>query len=136
MSRKFNLKVQQGKLSFSSDTHKAMFNEFLKENEGKIVQVVKHVPIRSNTQNNFYWLYLSIIEAETGNNANDLHELFKRTLLTPKHITVLGKELKIPASTTELTKIEFGEYIDKICAATNVPIPDPVEAGYAAPWER
>lgn len=137
--KKFNLKVHDGKLSFSTDFHKALFNDFLKDNEGKVIQVTRYIPIRTSTQNRFYWAYLSLIETETGNNANDLHEYFKRTLLPPKWIKVLGKEIKIPNTTTELTKIEFGEYLDKIAAECNVPIPseeDIVALGYTPYKER
>jgi hypothetical protein len=125
--KKFNLKIEDGKLTFSSDTHKALFNQFLKDNEGKIVQVQKYVPIRSNQQNRFYWLYLEMIESETGNGANDMHEYFKRKYLTPQFITVFGKEIKIPNTTTNLTKAEFGDYLDKICAESCVAIPDPTK---------
>ena len=120
---KFHLKIVNKQLTFSSETHKSLFNQFLKDNEGKVIQVEKYVPIRSNQQNRFYWLFLGMIESETGNNANDLHEYFKRTLLPPKFIKVMGKEIKIPMSTTEITKIEMGEYLDKISAETNVAIP-------------
>ena len=123
--KRFNLKIQDGHISFSTDTHKALFNQFLKDNEGKIIQVSKYVPTRTSQQNNFYWLYLGMIESETGNNASDLHEYFKRVHLPPQFITVLGKEIKIPATTTNLTKADFGEYLDKICAETNIALPDP-----------
>ena len=76
------------------------------------------------------WFYLGVVERDTGNNAGDLHEYFKRTLLPPKHITVMGKEIKIPASTTELSKIEMGDYLDRICAETDIPIPNPCESGF------
>lgn len=85
---------------------------------------------RSQSQNSYYWVYLGVIEQETGNNADDLHELFKRTLLPPKFVTAMGKEFKIPRSTTELNRAEFGEYMDKICALTNIPLPDIEAAGY------
>ena len=120
---KFNIKISEGKFSFSSETHKALFNQFLKDNEGKIVNVEKYIPIRSNQQNRFYWVYLGLIEAETGNIADDLHEYFKRVFLPPKFITYKGKEIKIPSSTTELTKAEFGDYMDKISVETGVSIP-------------
>lgn len=123
--RKFNLKIKEGKISFSSDYHKALFNEFLKEHEGKILDVSLFIPIRTNQQNRFYWNYLAIIETETGNNASDMHEFFKRKLLPPKWIKVMDEDIKIPSSTTELSKIEFGEYMDKISALTGVAVPDP-----------
>ena len=75
-----------------------------------------------------------IIEAAFGThehfNADDLHEWFKRHLLPPRFLKVRGEELKVPASTTDLDKVAFGEYLDKICALTGVPLPDPIAAGY------
>lgn len=119
-------------LDFGSDTHRATFNEDLKDNVGKTYRIERVVPTRTLSQNALYHFYLGVIESETGNNANDLHEYFKRTLLKPKLINVMGKEIRVPSSTTELTKVEFGEYMDKICAETNVPIPNPEEAGYVS----
>jgi len=97
-----------------------------------IIEIPKKT--RTGAQNRYYWFYLGIIEAETGNTASDLHETFKRTLLPPRFITttIKGKEqeIKIPASTTKLSKIDMGDYLEKICAETNVPIPDPATAGF------
>jgi len=45
--------------------------------------------------------------------------------LPPEFKTILGVEIKLPASTTKLDKIAFGEYMDKISAMTNIPIPSP-----------
>jgi hypothetical protein len=63
-----------------------------------------------------------VIERETGQDTNDLHEYFKRTLLPPVFKTVMGKEFKIPASTKDLNKAAFGEYLDKIAAMTGMPV--------------
>lgn len=99
--------------------------DFLMANESK--QLVMEIDVvkskRTLSQNDFYWFYLGIIEKETGNLATDMHELFKRKLLPPIPKKVLGVEFKIPATTTTLTKSEFSDYLDKICAMTNVPIP-------------
>ena len=45
---------------------------------------------------------------------------------------VVGKEIvfETDASTTDLSKIEMGEYMDRISALTEIPIPDPELAGY------
>jgi hypothetical protein len=92
------------------------------------IEEIKHT--RSLSQNSYYWLYLDVIARETGDNADDLHEFFKRKLLPPVFKTIRGEEIKLPASTTDLNKNDFTEYLDKICALTNVPLPDPQAAGY------
>jgi hypothetical protein len=123
MSKIFTAKSNGIGLDFQSETQQALFKEDLKQNVGKVYQIKRIVPIRSLNQNKLYWAYLSMVEAETGNNSSDLHEYFKRTLLPPKFITVLGKEIKIPMSTTELNKSDFIIYMDKISALTGVPLP-------------
>lgn len=110
-------------LEFTSSTSQALFQEDLKENVGKEYRIERIVPTRTLSQNAMYWAYLGNVESETGNIASYLHEYFKRTLLPPKFITVMGKEIKIPASTTELTKVEFGKYLDKIASETGVALP-------------
>lgn len=85
---------------------------------------------RTLSQNNYYWAYLNIIADETGDDANSIHEWAKRKFLSPKFITVQGEEIKIPASTTDLSKPEFSEYLMRISTKTNVPLPDPDELGY------
>lgn len=84
-------------------------------------------PKRTGQQNRLYWMYLGDIEAEMGNLADDLHELFKRKFLPPRWVTMFDEEVCLPPSSTVLSKTEFGEYLDKICALTGVPIPDPGE---------
>jgi hypothetical protein len=128
--RTFVFQASQGKPDFGSDYNRAAFLEMLKENEGKKFKITPIIPKRSLSQNRYYWLYLGVIEQETGNGADDLHEYFKRKHLPPKFIEVLGQEMKIPRSTTELSKVEFGEFLEKICAETGVALPDPQLAGY------
>jgi len=120
----FLFKANKGMQDFGSNYNFARFTQHLKENPGKIYRIEQEVHTRSLNQNRLYWKYLCIIELETGNNANDLHEYFRRTLLPPKFITVMEKEIKIPRSTTELKKNEFAEYLEKIAALINIPIPD------------
>lgn len=89
---------------------------------------------RSLTQNGFYWHYLEIIATETGNDADDLHQYFKTKLLPRKIVKIKGKngvyDFDKLGSTTKLTKVEFGEYIEKICAITQIPIPNPEDVGF------
>lgn len=113
--------------------------KFLFVNNGRWCDIIARVPRRSIKQNSFYWLYLTIISRETGNEVEDLHGLFKRQFLPivsgmvrfkKKDGTVMQHSYKKLKSTTELSKSEFTEYMDKICAMTEVPIPDPEAAGF------
>jgi len=115
-------------LTFRPDNQRNWL-DFIEKNNGKkvIIEIELEKSKRSLDQNALYWLYLGVIEKETGNLATDLHELFKRKFLPPIPKKLLGVEFKIPASTTELNKIEFGEYLDKISAFTEVPIPQEVK---------
>lgn len=124
MLNTFLFKAKEGKMSWFTTYNHQRFLQSLKENEGKQYRIELDVDTRSMSQNKLYWLYLEVIEKETGNSANDLHEYFRRVLLTAKILKVMSKEIKVPKSTTELNKVEFGDYMDKICAMTNVPIPN------------
>ena len=123
MSKIFTVKSNGTGLDFGSETNNALFKEDLKQNVGKVYQIKRIVPQRTLNQNKFYFAYLQMVEYETGNNFMDLHEYFKRTLLPPKFIKVMDKEIKIPMSTTELNKVDFGNYLDKISSQTGIPLP-------------
>ena len=69
--------------------------------------------IRNNEQNAKYWVWLSILESETGNSKEALHKYFKYEFLTLDD-EILDKKFKVLKSTTKLTKIEFMEYLNKI----------------------
>ena len=122
----FKGKVAEGK--FWANNRKT-YDLYLKSFEGREVDVIirKHVKMRSINQNRLYWLYLKLIEDETGNDSNDMHEYFKRVCLPPRFIKVFDKEIKIPASTTKLNTKEFGDYIAKIEDMSGVKCPNPEE---------
>lgn len=108
------------------DNTKAWLEYLLSVDKKKLVVSIEQEKwVRSTSQNKFYWAYLRIIANETGHTEDDLHALFKRKFLPPEFKTILGVEVKLPASTTKLDKISFGEYMDKILAMTGIPIPDP-----------
>jgi hypothetical protein len=125
----FRAIIKDGRLSFGPIILR-QFEEFLDANDGKNVTIELDKPGRSSSQNRYYWTYLEVIARETGDNADDLHEFFKRKLLPPVFKTIRGEEMKLPASTTDLNKNDFTEYLDKIAALTLVPLPDPIQAGY------
>jgi hypothetical protein len=118
----FHARVSKSSLVYHN---KKVLDDFFAVNDEKEVwvRIERVTGKRSMSQNNFYWFYLSLIANETGHTEDELHSLFKRIFLPPRYKTILGREMKLPASTTELSKPEFGEYLDRICAETNVPIP-------------
>ena len=91
-------------------------------------------PKRTDQQNRFYWgVYLPAIARETGeNDLERLHQLFKGKFLTEWTGNVLGCPVRVTRSTTNLSVIEFSEFITNIHALTNVE-PPPVEDWGLAP---
>lgn len=116
----FYIEKQDGK--FDRERLDTYLNQ-IKDGKYKItVQEVKK--IRSLSQNNLYWLYLTAISVETGeDDIRLLHEIFKRKYLPPVIKTLKGKNYNLPGSTTRLTKFEFMEYMNKIERDTEIPIP-------------
>lgn len=70
---------------------------------------------RSSQQNKYYWgTVLKVISDYTGYSGSDLHELFKLNLLPSKVIELGDKRVSVTPSTTDLTTIEFEQYIAEI----------------------
>jgi hypothetical protein len=113
-------------LAFLPD-NKRLWLTYLENNDGKrlVVDIDLEKSRRSLSQNAFMWVYLEIIANETGNNAEDLHRLFKGLFLPKRELEFRGKKYMMSGSTTELNKGEMTIYLDKISAETGVPIPDP-----------
>lgn len=79
---------------------------------------------RTSKQNSYYWVYLQIISSDTGEDENDLHDLFKHSFLPPTEKEVLGKKVLSAPSTTNLTTVEFNRYLANIEQMTGIPQPD------------
>jgi len=135
MKYKFNTKLEKGKLDILGN---AKFNEILIKLQASkdIVELEmtlgKKKKKRSNDQNAYYWLLLGILEKETGQEADDWHSTFRARLLK-KHITVNGKQITLVQSTTNLSTLEFGEYIEhikRIAAEYGIILPDPYSIDY------
>lgn len=137
MNKTFLVKIVEGKINFQSEFNEARFRDFAKLNEGKILTLKKYELIRSLSQNALYWVYLSKIEMETGNTAEDMHEYFKAKLLPRRLLKIRGKagfhEVEVLGSTTLLKKHEFGAYLDKCAEHCGIPLPtiqEQEEMGY------
>jgi acylphosphatase len=126
----FLARITNGRLDFASELSLARFREWCKQNEGAALRIEQVKPIRTRSQNNFYWVYLGVISQETGHTVQELHQWAKKKFLPPKLVKVFGVETEMLPSTTELSKLEFGEFLERICAETGVALPDPQAAGY------
>ena len=131
MNQVFIFQAKEGKMTWQTVYNHERFRQCLRENEGKDFRIEPLITTRSLSQNALYHLFLDVICRETGNDHNNLHEYLKRELLPPKFIKVMinKKEIerKIPASTTELDKTQFIDYLDKISALTQIQIPNTEE---------
>lgn len=90
-----------------------------------IVRIEKAKAKRSLDQNAYYWFYLKLVSDSCGHTPQELHEIFKRLFIPPKIIKWKKTTIKTPGSTSDLNKPQFGEYLDRICAETNILLPDP-----------
>ena len=71
---------------------------------------------RSVEQNALYWAWIAVVEAETGNDKDGLHEYFKHKFLINQVLTVFGENIEKQPTTTKLNTKEFSEYMEKIRA--------------------
>ena len=94
---------------------KSAFRSFKEKLEGKqiVLKLTQFREKRTLPQNKYYWWILEYIEEETGNNRNDLHQLFKDKFLS-KEVMVLDETSKSYVSTTKLNTKEMTDYIEQI----------------------
>lgn len=88
--------------------------------------VTNQRPKRSEQQNRYWWVYMTLIGEETGHAPEEIHEWAKGKFLTKGIVTIFGQLTRIKGSTTELSKSEFGELIMRVEAETGIASP-PVE---------
>lgn len=118
-------RIKDGKVQVYHRDRLEKFIKSLGECEA-VFSVKKRQRMRSSEQNKLYWNLLTVIETETGQEKEDWHEHFKAQYLTDH----AGKYPRIK-STTELTTIEFMEYITKLARdaaefGINLPMPDDI----------
>ena len=85
--------------------------------------------IRTLRQNRYYWgVVLMYIAAHTGHHKNELHHYFKEMFVEKKFISIGGKEMEIPKSTTSLSTKEMVDYVEnvRIFAGENLSIVIPL----------
>ena len=122
--------TKDGKLAIKNKEEFDNFLIYKLAEKDCVLSIEEQKSSRSLKQNAYYWAFLDLIESGTGNLASDIHEIAKRKFLPPRFVSIKGQEYKLPASTTDLDKKDFGDYLDKISAWSGVPLPNPDEYKY------
>jgi len=78
------------------------------------IEITKYKKDRTASQNKLMWMWLGIISNDTGNEPDQLHEIFKLKFLGSETLSALGFKIERPKSTTKLSTQEFTDYLDKI----------------------
>lgn len=79
---------------------------------------IHHSDPRTDAQNRYYWVMLTIISHDTGHTTDELHDVFK--------MMFLGLDYNWNITTTTKTIESFTNYVEKIkqrCAKNNYIIP-------------
>ena len=107
--------------------------------QDKRVTIVITKEKRTLDQNKLYWLWLSCIAKETGNDKDDLHEYFIYKYLNPELVQVFEKMIYKRLSTTQLDTKQFTEYLNKIQVFANtelaIELPNPEDKKFAEFYE-
>jgi len=130
----FHIQIKNGRMAFKSDTHKEMFERYLSQFEDKevMLSLEEKKSKRSGQQNNYYWMYITLIAEEKGYTPNEVHEWAKGKFLTLGIQEVFGAKVRIKKSTPGLTIGEFANYLADISLETGVPLPDTTDVfGYS-----
>ena len=125
----FNAYVSNGTLHIRNRKH---FDEQIKTFEGKDLEVVvqKKRSYRSIEQNKFWWAIMTIVGKEIGMYKDELHEVCKYKFLKREKVMPNGEVMEYLGSTTELTKSEFSELVERLtiwAGELGIRIPTPNE---------
>ncbi|HLD92221.1 MAG TPA: hypothetical protein VI795_02360 [Patescibacteria group bacterium] len=119
---KFYCQVEKGILDIDN---KVGYQQWLNQLSGECeITIKKRKRLRSLNQNARYWVYLQLICEETGNNVDIMHELFKQKFIEPERISMFGLVAEKYKTTTELSTIEFMDYMKNIENLTEIILPD------------
>lgn len=78
------------------------------------IEVGERKSKRSTDQNARYFAILRAIGDETGNDIDDLHEVFKRLFLGTKSITVNGGSFEVSEKSSRSDTADFSAYMEKV----------------------
>lgn len=98
---------------------------YCKVGDNMSITMVNKRPKRSQSQNNFYHLYLSLISLSSGNTMEELKSWVKEKKLSKGISEVYGETVRVVTSSADLNMSEFCEMMNWVEERTKIPIPDP-----------
>jgi hypothetical protein len=118
----------------------SLYQHFLKQ-ECKVgddifVILTSQRPKRTESQNNFFHLYLSLIGKSSGYSIKELKCWVKGKILSKGITEVFGDKTRIVDDTSNLNISEFCEMMNRIQEITEIPIPDPAPFNLPITWNE
>jgi len=133
--QKWHLKVQNGKPQATSPYVAGDFNEWLRNNEGKILVVTPYEKVSKGKRGYFegalipaYCLWHEALDPMNKDHRELVREMFKTEFNGTFIRGLWDKPHKIARSTARLNNEEFGNFLNRITAyfeENQIPIPDP-----------
>lgn len=104
------------------------------------VEIKQERKTRSIPQNKLYWLWLTCIMNETGNDKVDLHKFFSEKFLPHNIKEVFGAQVEQAISTTILNTLQFTHYLERIQQFANtelgIVLPNPEDLHWQEFYEQ
>lgn len=98
--------------------------------------VIAKKPKRSESQNSFYHVYLSLVSLSSGHTLNELKLWVVQEILSKGVTEVFGDTVNITESSADLNTSEFVEMMNTIEERTGIPIPDPGPFNMPLSWDE
>lgn len=138
-------KLQEGKkfkvevtLRRSSKEKMKRYVETLPDGEFNL-DIKQEREIRTISQNSLYWLWLTCIMAETGNDKDYLHIFFGKKYLPQDRRIVFNYPVDVTTSTTSLDTAQFTHYLERIQQFANselgIVLPNPEDLHFKEFYE-
>ncbi len=93
-------------------------------------------PSRTQSQNNFYHVYLSLIALSSGHTIKELKAWVRGKILGKGITEIYGDKVRITESSADLNINEFCEMMNRIEEITKIPIPDPTPFNVSLTWDE
>lgn len=111
-----------GKDGVMTITNRNRFEQWCRDNAGKdvVIEIERKAKSRSLKQNNYYHgvvvqeVRIGFLNVGYDMKANEVHHFLKQKFNIVQVPGVGGEVIEVPGSTTEMTTVQFMEYVERI----------------------